>query len=434
MRQILQQRGLRLIFVANMVSMLGSGMNSAALTWYILKTTGSETALGLLVVLQTVPAMLMLPFTGVIIDREDRRHIVMLLDTARGLVILTVAILAFRGTVHLWQLYLMNILVAAGFWMFWPTITALIQELTPQAQFVQSNTFLMAGVQGGWLVAGAIVGFVYNHIHLGGVLLLDFATYVFSFCCYLLVRKGRHVVKPEVVKPEEAQTRERIAGKTAFERFLHELHDGLVYLKGRRPVVLMGISWSLFLGAMLTAGVITAPLDDRIIHGGAVGYGWMNGGWGVGAFLSTLYTPWLISRLHPRRTVGLCMAVLSTSMFVAPYLGSVRLQVGVVLTLVVALYFLMGSARGLGGTAITSSMMEMVPKHYMGRVQNTFYFFGTLLQLGLGFLVGAVAHRVGLTSAFAIVASVYLLAFLSTLVPAGKVEMPAEAEMETSVR
>jgi MFS transporter, DHA3 family, macrolide efflux protein len=429
MRQILQQRGLRLIFFANMVSMLGSGMNSAALTWYILKTTGSETALGLLVVLQTVPAMLMLPFTGVIIDREDRRRIVMTLDAARGLVILTIAILAFRGTVHLWQLYLMNVLVAAGFWMFWPTITALIQELTPQAQFVQSNTFLMAGVQGGWLVAGAIVGFVYNHIHLGGVLLLDFATYVFSFCCYFFVRRGRHVVS----NPEELQTGERATGKNVLGRFLHELHDGLVYLKGRRPVVLMGASWSLFLGAMLTAGVITAPLDDRIIHGGAVGYGWMNGGWGIGAFVSTLYTPWLISQLHARRTVGLCMAVLSTSMFIAPYLGSVHLKVSLVLTLVVMLYFCMGSARGVGGTAISSSMMEMVPKHYMGRVQNTFYFFGTLLQLGLGFLVGAVAHRVGLTSAFAIVASVYLLSFLSTLVPGGKVKIPAEEEIEAPV-
>ena len=430
MRQILQQRGLRLIFVANMVSMLGSGMNSAALTWYILKTTGSETALGLLIVLQTVPAILMLPFTGVIIDREDRRRIVMSLDAARGVVILTVAILAFRGTVHLWQLYLMNILVAAGFWMFWPTITALIQELTPEAQFVQSNTFLMAGVQGGWLVAGAIVGFVYNHIHLGGVLLLDFATYVLSFCCYFFVRRGRHVV----VKPEEAQTGERVAGRTLLERFFHELHDGLVYLKGRRPVVLMGISWSLFLGAMLTQGVITAPLDDRIVHGGAVGYGWMNGGWGVGAFLSALYTPWLVSRLHPRRAVGLGMAVLSASMFVAPHLGAIRLQVGAVLTLIVILYFFMGSARGLGGTAISSSMMEMVPKHYMGRVQNTFYFFGTVLQLGLGFLVGAVAHRIGLTSAFGIVASIYLLAVLSTLVPAGKAKLPEEAEMETLVR
>ena len=48
----------------------------------------------------------------------------------------------------------MNTLVAAGFWMFWPTITALIQELTPGEEFVHSNTFLLAGIQGGWLLAG----------------------------------------------------------------------------------------------------------------------------------------------------------------------------------------------------------------------------------------------------------------------------------------
>ena len=42
----------------------------------------------------------------------------------------------------------MNTLVAAGFWMFWPTITALIQELTPEGEFVHSNTFLLAGIQG----------------------------------------------------------------------------------------------------------------------------------------------------------------------------------------------------------------------------------------------------------------------------------------------
>ena len=80
-----------------------------------------------------------------------------------------------------WELYLMNTLVAAGFWMFWPTITALIQELTPDEEFVHANTFLLAGIQGGWLIAGSIVGFVYNHIGLGGVLLIDFSTYVVSF-------------------------------------------------------------------------------------------------------------------------------------------------------------------------------------------------------------------------------------------------------------
>src|SRR5713101_754205 len=162
MRAILQKRALRYVFSANVISMLGSGMNAAAVAWYILQATHSEMALGTFAVLQSIPAMLMLPFTGVIIDREDRRRLVMWLDALRAVIIVTVAILAFQHRVQVWQLYLMNTLVSAGFWMFWPTITALIQELTPEGQFVQANTFLLAGIQGGWLIAGSIVGFVYN--------------------------------------------------------------------------------------------------------------------------------------------------------------------------------------------------------------------------------------------------------------------------------
>src|SRR6202030_2674692 len=194
MRASFGQRSLRFVFAANLISMVGSGMNSSAVAWYILKATHSEMALGTFAVLQTLPAMLMLPFTGVVIDREDRRRLVMWLDALRAVIIVAVAILAIRGHVKVWQLYLMNTLVAAGFWMFWPTITALIQELTPEGQFVQSNTFLLAGAQGGWLIAGSLVGFTYNHIGLGGVLLIDFSTYVVSFLCYFAVRRGRHIV------------------------------------------------------------------------------------------------------------------------------------------------------------------------------------------------------------------------------------------------
>jgi MFS transporter, DHA3 family, macrolide efflux protein len=196
MRKILGHRGLRYIFLANMISMIGSGMNSSAVTWYLLKATGTEVALGWFLVLQTLPAMLLMPLSGVMIDREDRRHIVMILDAGRGVIIAAVAVLALLHRVQTWQLYVMGILVAMGFWMFWPTVTALIQELTPESEFVHSNTFLLAGVQGGWLLAGAMVGFMYNHIGLGGVLLIDFLTYVVSFCCYFFVRQGKHVVHP----------------------------------------------------------------------------------------------------------------------------------------------------------------------------------------------------------------------------------------------
>lgn len=404
MRAILSQRPLRFVFAANVISMLGSGMNSAAVAWYILEATHSEMALGTFAVLQTIPAMLMLPFTGVIIDREDRRRLVMWLDAVRAVIIVTVAILAFRHRVQVWQLYLMNTLVAAGFWMFWPTITALIQELTPEGQFVQSNTFLLAGVQGGWLIAGALVGFMYNHIGLGGVLLIDVSTYVVSFLCYFAVRKGRHVV----LRPEEIRA-DVVAAESQLERFWKEMREGLHFLRDHRPVVLLGTSWALFLGAMITGVVVTPPLSERVFHAGAVGYGWLNAGWGTGAFLSALYAPQAIALLGGRRALAFSMALLSVCVVCAP--------ISKFLAVAIALYFVMGSGRGVGGIAMNTSLMEMVPKHLMGRVQNAFYFAGTFLQLALALCVGAMAHNVSLVGGFAILACVYGAAFVAASWP-----------------
>jgi MFS family permease len=384
--------------------MLGSGMNSAAVAWTILQRTHSEMALGTFAALQTIPAMLMLPFTGVIIDREDRRRLVMWLDALRAIVILVVMVLAFLHRVQVWELYLMNTLVAAGFWMFWPTITALIQELTPEGEFVQSNTFLLAGIQGGWLIAGAIVGFVYEHIGLGGVLLIDVSTYIVSFSCYLAVRQGRHVV-PRVVEIRH----DLEAAETAIERFMREMREGLRFLREHRGVVFLGTSWALFLGAMMSGVVVTAPLSDRVFHAGAVGYGWLNGGWGVGAFLSALYAPVLIGRVGSRWSIAVSMLLLTLTMALAPFSPW--------LALAVLLYGLMGSARGVSGVAMNTSLMEQVPQHFMGRVQNTFYFFGTFLQLGLGLAVGAIASRISLAAGFGVIAAVYAVGFGSACWP-----------------
>ena len=225
---------MRLIFTANLISMIGSGMNSAAVIWYILQATHSEVSLGALIALQTLPSLVLLPFTGVLIDREDRRHLMLWLDGARGLIILTVALLVLTHRVHLWQIYLMNVLVAIGFWMFFPTVNALIQELTPDGKMLDSNSLLLAALQGGWLMAGAVVGFAYNHIGLGGVLLIDCASYAVSLACVLQVRKGRVTVsRPATETPKS----EPALG--AVGRYLHELGEGYRYVQENRRVLLI---------------------------------------------------------------------------------------------------------------------------------------------------------------------------------------------------
>jgi MFS transporter, DHA3 family, macrolide efflux protein len=425
MKDMLQNRGLRLIFIANMVSMIGSGMNSAAVTWFVLQATHSEMALGTLLMLQTIPVFFLLTFSGVVIDREDRRHLVMMLDAFRGVVVLAVAILASHGAAKLWEVYLMNILVSAGFWMFWPTMNALLQELTPESRFVQANSFLLAGFQGGWLIAGALVGFVYGAIGLGGILLIDFVSYVISFGCYLFIRKGRHTVT--VTTSSECTPQ-----GSAAARFFHELHEGIAYIVRRPSVLLMGSVWALFLGAMLTQGVISAPYSDHLLKAGAIGYGWINAGWAIGAFLGAVLTPKFIGKAGSRSAVAISMSVLGVAMISLPQIGShvhgeLYRGISAALATSVLVYAIMGCCRGFGGVAITSVMMTLVPKHFMGRVQNTFYFIATCLQFGLAILVGAVAHTKGLTLGFFIIGSLYLIAFAAAVwKPADRPEAPKD--------
>jgi len=109
--------------------------------------------------------------------------------------------------------------------------------------------------------------------------------------------------------------------------------------------------------------------------------------------------------------VAFSMAIIAASVTCAP--------ISHWLAAAIALYGIMGSARGVGGIAMNTSLMEMVPPHLMGRVQNAFYFFGTFLQLVLAMAVGAVAHRVSLVAAFAILACVYMLSFVAASWPVG---------------
>jgi len=412
MRDILQKRALRYVLAANVVSMIGSGMNAAAMGWYILQATHSEVALGTLAVIAAIPAMVLMIFGGVIIDREDRRRLVMMLDAGRAAVILTVALLVFTHHVHLWHLYLMHMLVSTGFWMFWPSITALIQELTPDSEYVNANTFLLVGVQGGWLIAGSIVGFVYEHVGLGGILLADVATYVISFGCYFAVRKGRHVVP----RPAELVS-DLHAAETAVGRFWRELREGLAFLRVRPRLLFLGGAWAVFLSAMLTGVVVTPPLSEKIFHAGAKGYGWLNAGWGTGAFLCGLFATPLIKRMNARAATAVSMLVLALGMFAAPFSPWLA---GAVL-----LYGIMGTARGVSGVAMNTTLMKSVPQHFMGRVQNAYNFVGTLLQIVLSLAAGHAAQRFGLAYGFAVIGTAFVFAFLFASWPLADAE-PAE--------
>jgi DHA3 family macrolide efflux protein-like MFS transporter len=211
-----------------------------------------------------------------------------------------------------------------------------------------------------------------------------------------------------VARPQsEASELSTILGPVA--RYVHELREGYQYVGKNRRVLLIGIAWALFVAAMMTQGVLSAPLSERILHGGAVGYGWLNSGWAVGAFISVFYASTFIRRNGVNRSVMLTMGLIAVSLFVLP--------ISRWLAVAVTIYFVMGSCRGTGGIALSSEMMELVPRHFMGRVQNTFSFVASALQICTALLAGEAAHRDGLIYGFWIVGAMYVGAGLAAWLP-----------------
>jgi MFS family permease len=128
----------------------------------------------------------------------------------------------------------------------------------------------------------------------------------------------------------------------------------------------------------------------------------------VGAFVSAFYAPMFISRFGARRSIAISLGLLAMLMISAPMMP--------VLALSVLVYALMGSARGITGVSLNTSFMEQVPQHFMGRVQNTFYFLGTILQITQAYLVGVVAQQ-NLAAGFAVIGLVYALGFVTATWP-----------------
>jgi hypothetical protein len=193
----------RYIFAAMFISLFGTGMNYAGVTWYILETTQSTLNVSWMLILVTAPGLIVPAFGGVLIDRMDRRQLGVVLDLARGAVVLSAAALGYWGQARLWHIYTMMTLLGIGFAVYWSTLNALVQEVVaaeepdpahpPGPQLAAANSAVLIAVQGGMMAAGGAVGFLYKTLGIAGILAIDGATYLTSALCLVLLREGRYL-------------------------------------------------------------------------------------------------------------------------------------------------------------------------------------------------------------------------------------------------
>lgn len=405
------QRGFRYFFVAMFVSLFGSGMNFVAVSWFILAATHSTLKVSLQVIVVTLPGLLVPFIGGVLIDRFDRRYLGVALDFARGVAVLATAYIAWRGHIQIWHLYVMTLITGTGSAMYWATVNSLVQEVIPASEFTGANAAVLIGVQSGMLLAGSFVGFIYDRAGIAAILAIDGLTYfVSAFCLYQLrrgyvsprqhLRRRREFSERTEATAEalEATENPEVAEAGLSLAMYSDLKEGFAYLK-RQPVVrALGITHSTMMAGVVSANVVLVALANDILHAGARGLGFLEAGWATGAITGGLVASQLPGDWRLSLYVAAC-AMLAVGHMTTPF---VALLAGAVL-----LQYIFGFCRALGGVVAQSSLMAIVPRHFMGRTQSAMAIFTTVMQLLMSFGLGWISEKAGLVAGYALLALLY---------------------------
>ena len=411
-RALFRVPGFPFFFVAMLVSLFGTGMNFAGVTWYVLGATHSTVKVSLIVILVTLPGLVVPPFGGVLIDRVDRRYLGIVIDATRAVIVLGTAALAYAGQLAMWELYSMVLLLGVGFAIYWSTTNALIQELVPQEKLITANATVLIAVQGGMAAAGALVGFFYERAGLAGILGIDGTTYVISAICLLLLRQGyyapREIQKaglvsasPTIEAPPEMSepTLMRTDGaEPGISGVFADIAEGLIYLRQQPRVMALGLTYACMMAGVISANVLVVALAKDLLSAGATGYGYIEMGWAGGAIVGGLATG-VVARKNPYGVLILALATLAVGHTLFPYVRS--------LAVAIAMNALFGFCRALGGVLTQSSILAVVPRRLMGRTQSAFAVIATILQVGMSYALGSFAEHYSLSIAFVLLGAIY---------------------------
>jgi hypothetical protein len=295
--------------------------------------------------------------------------------------------------------------------MYWATVNALVQEVIPPSQFTGANAAVLVGVQSGMLIAGAFVGFIYDSAGIAGILAIDGATYFVSAFCLYQVRRGyvsprerqrypREYSEATEATAEALETGENpeVAEAGLSLAMYADLKEGFAYLRTQPVVRALGVTHSLLMAGVVSANVVLVALANDILHAGARGLGFLEAGWATGAITGGLIASQL-SRQWRLTLYVAAIAGLAIGHMVVPFasflIGAVTIQA------------LFGLCRAVAGVIAQSSLMSIVPRHFMGRTQSAMAVLTTILQLIMSFSLGWIAQRINIATGFALLALMY---------------------------
>ncbi len=287
----LRYRDFRWLWMAQLVSLTGTQMQTLAIHWHIYLLTRSPLALGLVGLTRVLPVIVFSLWGGVVADRQDRRLVMFTAQFAMGVGSAVLAALTFTGQETLAALYLLNALLAAASAFENPARQALIPRLVPRADLpgalsLNLTMFHAALIGGpalaGLLIAGSAAPFVPGpHLAVAGA-----GTTVSLAQIYTLNALSFLGVLAALLTMKTSGKTEAPAG--APEPPLVALKAGLRFVL-TTPIMVwtMGLD---FFATFFAGSLSLLPIfADQVLHVGPAGYGWLVAAPAVGALLGSVY-------------------------------------------------------------------------------------------------------------------------------------------------
>lgn len=260
-------RDFRLLWLGQGTSQFGDRIHQLAMAWWVLQETGSAAMMGALLAVTSIPQVIFSPLAGPLIDRSERRKLMLLCDILRAVLVAVMAFLALRHVLPLPLMFVMAFLLASLGAVFMPASLAIMPEVVETEALMRANSLLHMTTQ-----ASAILGPA-----LGGMLVAAFGSplgFLGNAVTFLISTVSLALMTPHV------------SPKASGEAYLASLKGGVATLKTRPAIATL-------LAAFAVSNIFLAPLSvllpvfaSQVFHKGAWGLGILEGALGSGMMVA----------------------------------------------------------------------------------------------------------------------------------------------------
>lgn len=365
------------IWTGQAFSLLGSQLVQFALIWWLTKTTGSATVLATASLVGLLPQVVLGPFIGALVDRWNRRLIMILADSSIALATLGLALLFWSGRVEYWHVYVLMFIrsLAGGF--HWPAMQASTTLMVPGEHLARVQG-LNQTLQGGMNILSAPLGAVLlDVLTVQGILMIDIGTAMLAILPLFFIRV------PQPARSEASQAE----GKK--DSVWQDFRLGLRYVFSWPGLVIIGGMATLINFLLNPAFALTPILVTKHFDGGAIQLAGLNSILGIGVVVGgILLGVWGGFR---RRILTSLLGLLGIG------LGSLLIGFApaTAYTLAIVAFFILGFALPITNGPLLAAVQAVVAPDMQGRV-FTLINSASMAMSPLGLIIaGPVADRFG---------------------------------------